>query len=124
MAKTYTMDELNTLSDKELGRIVLAQQEQIQKLQTSYENLIEQIRIANQARFGRHSEKLDVIDGQLTFFDEAEAACDPSVEEPRAEEVVQAYKRRKQKGKRDSDLAGFPEENILHSVSAEELDAF
>ena len=124
MAKTYTMDELNTLSDKELGRIVLAQQEQIQKLQTSYENLIEQIRIANQARFGRHSEKLDVIDGQLTFFDEAEAACDPSVEEPRAEEVVQACKRRKQKGKRDSDLAGFPEENILHSVSAEELDAF
>ena len=82
MSKTYTTEELNTLSGTELNQIILAQQEQINTLQANYEKLIEQIRIANQARFGRHSEKLDVIDGQLSLFDEAEAFSDPEAEEP------------------------------------------
>lgn len=124
MAKAYTADELNKLNGKELASIVLTQQDQIQKLQASYENLIEQIRIANQDRYGRHSEKLDVLDGQLAIFDEAESESDPSKEEPPIEQTVKSYTRKKQKGKRDSDLAGFPEEDILHSVSTEELDAF
>ena len=80
MSKTYTTEELNTLSGTELNQIILAQQEQINTLQANYEKLIEQIRIANQARFGRHSEKLDVIDGQLSLFDEAEAFSDPEAE--------------------------------------------
>ena len=124
MSKTYTTEELNTLSGTELNQIILAQQEQINTLQANYEKLIEQIRIANQARFGRHSEKLDVIDGQLSLFDEAEAFSDPEAEEPPVEEVVQSYRRRRPKGKREEDLKGFPEESHHHTCTKEELDAF
>ena len=51
MTVKYTADQLNTLDEKELSSIVLAQQEQIQSLTESYESLMEQLRIANQARF-------------------------------------------------------------------------
>ena len=124
MAKTYTADELNKLDGQELTDIVLSLQEQVDSLSASYERLIEQIRIAEQVRFGRRSEKLDVIDGQFSLFDEAEAFSDPEAPEPEAEEVVQAYKRKKRKGKREEDLSGFPEESFNHPVSKEELDAF
>ena len=124
MAKTYTSEELNKLDSQELTGIVLSLQDQVNSLTSSYERLIEQIRIADQARFGRRSEKQDVIDGQLSLFDEAEAFSDPEAPEPEAEEVVQAYKRKKRKGKREEDLSSFPEESYHHSVSKEELDAF
>ena len=125
MGKQYTVNELNNLDVSELSRIILAQQDQIQNMNSNYEKLLEQFRIANQNRFGRHSEKLDVIDGQLSLFDEAESLSDDNASEPAAEQVVQAYKRRKQKGKRDADLKGLPEEICpVHSVSREELDSF
>ena len=78
MTVKYTADQLNTLDEKELSRIVLAQQEQIKSLNESYEKLLEQFRIANQARFGRRSEKMDVIDGQLSLFNEAEVTAHPN----------------------------------------------
>lgn len=124
MARQYTAEELNSLSAKDLSLIILSQQEQINSLNTSFEKLLEQVRIANQYRFGRHSEKMDVIDGQLTLFDEADAFADPEAEEPAMEEVAQSYKRKKQKGKRDEDLKDFPVEPHLHPVPVEELDAF
>ena len=124
MTKRYSAEELNHLDGRELTDIVLSLQDQVKSLSESYERLIEQIRIADQARFGRRSEKHDVIDGQLSFFDEAEACSDPEAPEPEAEEVIQAYKRKKRKGKREEDLKDFPEEPHLHSVTKEELDAF
>ena len=124
MKQSYTVDELNELSAKELSRIVLSQQEQIQSLSANVDKLIEQFRIAEQQRFGRHSEKLDVIDGQLSLFNEAEALEDPNAAEPGLEEVVQSYKRKKQKGKRDTDLSGFPVEAFPHDIPKEQLDAF
>lgn len=125
MSETYTADKLNTMSVSELSQIILSQQEQIMKLNENFERLVEQLRIANQQRFGRHSEKLDVIDGQLNLFDEAEAFCDPDAAEPEIEEViVQSHKRKKHKGKREEDLAGFPVEPHPHDVSKEDLDAF
>ena len=48
----------------------------------------DRVRIANSYRFGKHTETLDSIDGQLSFFDEAESCCDLSVPEPAAEEVL------------------------------------
>ena len=53
-----------------------------------YENLIEQIRLANQQRFGRHTEKLGEIAGQLSFFNEAEANCSEDAPEPTIEEAI------------------------------------
>ena len=120
----YTADQLNNMSHKELALIILSQQEQLQKLNDNLEKLIEQVRLANERRFGRKSEKLDVIDGQLSLFDEAENEADPALPEVEAEDVVKAYKRKKQKGKRDADLDGFPTEHISHTLSAEKLDAF
>lgn len=125
MGKQYTADELKKMESGDLSRIILMQQEQISRMAGDYEKLMEQLRIASQARFGRHSEKLDVIDGQMSLFDEAEAAADAAAEEPSAEEVVSSYRRKKQKGKREEDLKDLPEEIIpTHSVSKEELDAF
>ena len=88
--KAFTQEELKGLNEAELSRIVLAQQEQVNTLQTNYEKLIEQLRIATQNRFGRHSEKLDVIEGQLSLFNEAEETADSKAEEPVMEEVVQS----------------------------------
>lgn len=124
MGRQYTADELNSMSREDLARVILSQQEQLHTLNDSIERLIEQVRIANQARFGRRSEKLDVIDGQLSIFDEAEALSDPGAEEPSIETVVKSYKRKKQKGKRDADLEGLPTEDCRHPVSEEELNAF
>ncbi len=124
MSKAFTIEELNTLSGNELDQVILAQQEQINTLQANYEKMIEQIRIADQARFGHHSEKLDVIDRQLSLFDEAETFSNPKEEESPDEEVVQSCRRRRPNGKRGEDLKGFPEELHHHSSTKEELDAF
>ena len=59
----------------------------LDKLEHDYENLIEQIRLANQQRFGRHTEKLGEIAGQLSFFNEAEANCMEDAPEPTLEET-------------------------------------
>ena len=68
--------------------IIYHMQERLDRLEHDYENLIEQIRLANQQRFGRHTEKLDGIAGQLSFFNEAEACCDAQSPEPSIDEVA------------------------------------
>ena len=85
MADRYTLEELNNCSREELITIVLMMQGQLDTLNENIERLIEQVRIANSYRFGKHAETLDSIDGQLSFFDEAESCCDLSVPEPAAE---------------------------------------
>ena len=124
MSSSYTEKELMQMDPKQLSLIVLSLQDQIHTLNENFEKLVEQLRIANQNRFGRRSEKLDVIDGQLSLFDEAEALSDPAIPEPEAEEVVQAYKRKRPKGKREEDLKGLPVEPHDHDVSEEDLDEF
>ena len=124
MGEQYTADKLHSMSSNELTSIVLAQQEQLKKMDDNINYLMEQIRLANQNRFGRKSEKMEVIDGQLSFFDEAEAYSDPSAAEPSEEQVIKEHTRRKPKGKRDADLEGLPTEEYTHPVSEEELNAF
>ena len=122
--RTYTADQLNSLSSKEKDQLILSLQEQVQMLNENFEHLLEQLRIANQYRFGRHTEKLSEIDGQLSIFDEVENTADPDVKEPEVEEVVKAYKRKRPKGKREEDLAGFPVESIRHTVPEEKLNEY
>ena len=124
MAK-HTLTELNTMSHEELITIILSMQGQMDALNENIEKLIEQVRIANNYRFGRHTETLSSIEGQLSFFDEAEAFFDASTEEPAIEEVVPVVRKKKSKGQRELDLKEFPEELIPpHSVSVEELNGF
>jgi len=68
MSKKYTSDELDKCSKQELKLMVLSMQGQIDKMNENLEVLIEQIRIANQQRFGRHTEKLSSYSRRPTFF--------------------------------------------------------
>lgn len=88
--------------------------------------LAEQIRIMNQRRFGKASEK-DLLgsDGQMTvfeFFNDAEHLAVPVLPEPDIKEVViSSYRRSKTKGKREADLEGLPARIFDHKLSEEEL---
>ena len=68
MGTKYTADELNAMGSDDLSRIILKQQDDLSRLNDNYEKLLEQLRVATQIRFGRHSEKLEVIDGQIISF--------------------------------------------------------
>ena len=87
MDHKHTLTELNNCSREELITMVLSMQGQLDMLNQNIEKLIEQVRLANSYRFGKHTETLKSIDGQLSFFDEAEAAYDASVPEPSADEI-------------------------------------
>lgn len=126
MAGKHTLGELNNLSREELITIILGMQGQLDALNENIEKLIEQVRLANQHRFGRHTETIKSIEGQLSFFDEADALYNPLVQEPDVEDVLpRKAKKKKAKGQREEDLRDFPEDIIpTHTVSREVLDAF
>ena len=65
MAKVYTKEELNSFSRETLMAVILSMQDQISQLNTNMERLIEQIADANNKRYGRSSEKLETISGQM-----------------------------------------------------------
>lgn len=75
MADRHTLEELNNCSREELITIVLMMQGQLDTLNENIERLIEQVRIANSYRFGKHTETLDSIDGQLSFLMRQKAAA-------------------------------------------------
>ena len=125
MAK-YSESELNKCSKKMLVDLLLSMQDQMELMNHNIELLTEQIRIANQKKFGRSSEKME-YDGQLTFgdvFNEVEFLKDQneSTDEPELEEIVpKSYKRKKRKGKRDEDLSGIETIEVRHELSDEQL---
>ena len=123
MAKVYTEEELNNFSRETLMAVILSMQDQIHQLNTNMERLIEQIADANNKRYGRSSEKLETIFGQLELeliFNEAEALTETLyVVEPVEEDVIQP--RRKNKGKREADLKDLLIEVIVHTLSEEKL---
>lgn len=125
MGKQHTLEELNNCSREELITFVLLMQGQLDAMNENIEKLIEQVRIANNYRFGRHTETMSSIEGQMSFFNEAEAHFDESAAEPTSEEVLSTRQSSKKKGQRELDLNAFPEEHISpYSVSKESLDAF
>ena len=125
MEKKYTADELNTLSREQLVNMVLAMQDQMDKLNTNIEKLIEMIRIADQHRFGRRTERLDQIAGQMSLFNEAEAYSEEAGPEPDDDEVIiTVSKKKKQKGKREEDFKDLPHEPHDHKLTDEQLDDF
>ena len=120
----YTAEQLKSLSSGELVVLVLSMQDQLDRLNENFENLVEQLRISNSQRFGRKTERLQDIEGQLSLFNEIEAACDLNAPEPEPEELLPAARRKKkEKGKREEDLKDLPEEPHPHTVSREQLDA-
>ena len=122
MGKTYTVEELEKCSKAELMRMLLAMQDQMERMNGSLENLIGQIRVANQQKFGRHTEKLEAMEGQLSFFNEAEYLSEEDSEEEAEDILPKKPRNKKQEGKQEADLKDFPEESHDHDISQEELD--
>lgn len=122
MGREYKEEELNNLSKESLVILFLSMQDQMKQLNQNMERLIEQVAVANNHRFGRSTEKLDVIDGQLNLFNEAEALVENLyVPEPFLNDVCKPQKPKKQKGKRDADLLGLPVEVVPHELPTEKL---
>ena len=132
MAVKYTEEQLNNVDKSFLIALLLNQQEQLESLtkelhdtNEKMQKLMEQLILSNQERFGRSSEKMNdtnqicfmEVDGNIIFFNEAEAVCDLTVEEP--EDLV--TKKSKQKGKKEKDLADIPVKRVNHYMSEEQL---
>lgn len=130
MSEKLTAEKLNTLSKEALVDTVLSMQEQLTQINSRMDDLMEQIALANNYRFGRHTEKLSQIDGQgyigadgQIYFNEAEAINDscPEPEEP----TVETLKRKRTprpKGKKEQNLKDFPVLRLpAVEVSEEEL---
>ena len=122
--KQLTTKDLNNLSKEDMAAMIL-------QMQTTINTLSEQVAVLNANKFGRKSEKLKVIEGQMTIYDsafnEAEALIDENAEssgadntdEPEIETVV--IRRKKHTGKRDEDLAELPTRIERHELSDEQL---
>ena len=126
MCKKFTPDELNKMDHKTKDYVIYQMQDRLDRLEQNYENLIEQVRLANQQRFGRRTEKLEDIAGQLSFFNEAEANYNEAAKEPTVEEVIDSSRKvprkPKKKGQREEDLKDFPQEVIPHDIPEQELN--
>lgn len=137
MAFKYTEEQLNKLDKELLVQLFLGLQDQMEDLtkQTQALNdkmqlMMEQLVLSKKSRFGRSSEKMAEpgqirfmeVDGEIVFFNEAEAVCDLDAPEPDSLEPQQP-KKKKQAGKREADLAGLPVRRIDHYLSEKELAA-
>ena len=137
MAFKYTEEQLNTVDKSLLIQLFLQQQEQLELLtkevhetNEKMQQLMEQIILGKKDRFGRSSEKMSdegqicflEVDGDIVFFNEAEAVCDLESGEPEDLELKPA-RRPKQKGKKADDISRLPVVRIDHYLSEEQLEA-
>ena len=137
MAFKYTEEQLNKLDKELLVQLFLGLQDQMegltrqtQALNDKMQLMMEQLVLSKKSRFGRSSEKMAgpgqirfmEVDGEIVFFNEAEAVCDLDAPEPDSLELQQP-KKKKQAGKREEDLAGLPVRRIDHYLSEKELAA-
>ena len=106
--------ELNNLSRADLAAMVLQLQQQINTLN-------EKIAIMNARHFGRSTEKLEALPGQMNIFNEAEVAAVEAIAEPAIEQVV--VRKKKQKGQRKEDLSRLPVRIANHELTKEQLKA-
>lgn len=124
MGEIFSRDELKQCNKEVLITLFLNLQEQMIEMNGKLDRMAEQLAVARNHRYGRKSEKLDVIDGQLCFnFNEAEALLENIyVVEPVEEDVIPTVvKHKKKKGKRKEALSRLPVETISHTLSEEEL---
>ena len=100
-------------SIEEKDALILAQQEEIERLHERYRNVLEQFKLAQQRKFARSSEESNSLQLELQF-DEAEAV--PVEALPQEENTVTiTYTRRKPKRRTLPD--NLPREVIEHDVS-------
>ena len=143
MATKYTEEQLNNVDKSFLVQMFLNQQEEmakatnqvelltneVQSLNKKMQTLMEQLVLSKKARFGQSSEKLEdaaqisfmEVNGTIVFFNEAEAVCDLSADEP--EDLEPKPRGKKTSGKKDADMSGLPVNRINHYMTENELIA-
>ncbi len=117
-------DELKKMDKNVLITIIVSLQKQLNSISSQLEYLSSQIALMNQRSFGRKTEKLDQISGQMDMFDvfnETEFLADTSPE-PEITEITVSAHTRKKKSTRDQKLEGLPTRIFDHELSKEELD--
>ena len=117
-----TETEILTLKQLQQQNTELEQQNRKQareliELSTKLKWYEEQVRLANQKRFGASSEKTHPDQLEMELFNEAEVSADPE-EEPEKEAIT--YERRKQRGKREADLSKLPVETVTYQLAESE----
>ena len=126
----YDKKQLTEYSKNALISMYLTQQEALKKQEKQMEDLnkkldllLEQIRLSNQNKFGRSTEKIENVEQLTMCFNEAEVTIEnQTIEEPVLEQVIPEHKRRKKpKGKRQEDLSSFPVRIEEHFLSQEKL---
>lgn len=111
--KRHTAEELNKMGKEEIISLLL-------QIQNQNALFMEQIATMQSQRFGRKTEKLDTLSGQISFFNEAEAEAEKEPEESEQEEIT--YTRNKKKpGKLEELLKGLPVREEKHELSDAEL---
>lgn len=141
MAIKYTEEQLNTVDKSLLVQMFLNLQDEmvrsnnqvdlltqeVQSLNEKMQVMMEQLVLSNKARFGSSSEKMNdsaqisfmEVDGTIIFFNESEAVCDLSAEEPDDLDIKSRGK--KTSGKKEADMSGLPVNRIDHYMSNSEL---
>ena len=141
MEMIYTAEQLNTFDKSLIIQMFLAQQESSQKLSEQVEKqqlqlaqmdekmqrILEQVVLSNKARFGRSSEKMldpnqlcfTEVEGNIVFFNEAEATAD--LDEPDPDTLEAKPRGKKTVGKKEQDLKGLPERHVDHYMTDKEL---
>ena len=132
MTIKYTEQQLNRLTKADIIQLFMSQQEQLDSIDKKLQLVLEQLADMNRRRYGRSTEKSDPadceqisfkeVDGQIVFFNEAEAVVDQAGEADEEDEITVTRKRgRKKKGKREEDLSGLEAKVIKHTLSDEKL---
>ena len=119
--KQLSSSELYNMSKEEMAAMILQMQQTQLQLQQQVHTLTEKIAIMNARHFGRSTEKLDTLPGQMNIFNETEVAVAEAIAEPAIEQVV--IRRKKQKGKRKEDLSRLPRRIENHELTKEQLKA-
>ena len=133
--KQLSSSELNSMSKEDLAAMVLQMQQLHQQLQQQQKQmelqqkqmeqqihaLNEKIAIMNARHFGRSTEKLETLPGQMNIFNETEVAAAEAIAEPAIEQVV--VRRKKKKGQRKEDLSRLPKRIENHELTKEQLKA-
>ena len=138
MVETYTEEQLNQMSQKELSSIAISLQERLAAAEENYKNLdhtmqliLEELADAKRHRFGSKSERyIDEIPGQLSFmdsgdgyalFNEVEAVYDAEGDEE-SEANPPKKSGTKKKGKRAEDIADLPIMLDSYELTEKQLD--
>jgi len=111
----------NEKGTAEWQELLAKKEDEITALQRQVEWLTQQLRLMRGQRFGASSERTQAIADpmeQISLFNETESLENKCEPEPELEHV--AYKRRKQKGKREMDFSGLPVEQIVHELPEDE----